>query len=205
MKVNRLFVVLLVILCLAGCGNKEELPKETPEADIGNMQEQEVISDLIPEVSDIPVSEDTTESLPVIYDGDEHINLYLNRYNEANPDSSIESSDFEIYNHHGQDHKDQITYTLNDFEYIISSIGLKLQVDIQGELHSGKSVDDYRQEFFKYAKGYNTSLTDDILSEYWDQAVSNATSFTEFDEFEVYLRKDFDDNIEALSIEGEVN
>ena len=60
MKVNRLFVVLLVILCLAGCGNKEELPKETPEADIGNMQEQEVISDLIPEVSDIPVSEEAS-------------------------------------------------------------------------------------------------------------------------------------------------
>lgn len=204
MKLGKLFVVILVILCLAGCGNKEELPTETPEADIESIQGQEVVSDPIPEVSDNPVSEDNTESLPVIYDGDEQINLYLNRYNEANPESVIESSDFEVYNHHGQDHKDQIIYSLNGFEYVISSTGIKLQVDIQGELHSGKTVENYKQEFLKYAKGYDASLDEDVLSGYWDQAVSNATSFTEFDEFEIYLRKDFDDNIEALSIEGEI-
>lgn len=196
MKIKRAAALALVlVLCLGACGKSESTVEDTVEPDT-MVEESEVVSvetEAEPEVE----TEEPKEEIPVIYADNELINLYLNKYNAANPEALIEREDFEIYHHHGSDHKDQILFS--NGTVISAQTGGKIKIDIEG----GDTQEAYKQAFIQYARGYNTDLSSEVLEEYWEQSMSNLNLDTQFDDFEVYIRS-YNDSIEFLEISGAV-
>ena len=104
--IKRLSVVIVlgIALSLSACGNTDKVVNEPTEAE----KVTEAIEST-PEVTEEPeTATEEAEELPVIYADDEEINLYLNRYNEANVGQEITEDQFEPYKHHGSVHKNQI-------------------------------------------------------------------------------------------------
>jgi len=199
MKMKRAAVLVLVlVLCLGACGKSESTVENTVEPDttVEESREVSVETEAKPEVE----TEEIREEIPVIYEDNELINLYLNRYNEANTEAPIESGDFEVYHHHGSDHKDQILIVEEGFNSIVitSQLG-KLKIDIEGS----NTEDAYKAAFLRYARGYNKELSVEVLEDYWGQSMSSLNTYTQFDDFEVYIRS-YNDSIELLEISGEV-
>ena len=201
MKSKVVAVMLLAwVLCLGGCAKSDEIVDNTTEQDmvVASTESTENISLEETQEPEETVDEGV-EEIPIIYDGDEMINLYLNRYNEVNADNPIKPEDFTTYHHHGMDHKNQIIFNEGEVgEVVISSLASgKIEVSVESE-----DEDDYRSAFFKYAKAYSLELSDKDVGAYWEQAINNVVAFTEFEEFELNLRR-FDDKIEYFVISGE--
>lgn len=202
MRVKRVSVALalVLVLCLGACGKNESTVENTvePETTIEEKESVTIETEAEPEVE--TEEQEPKEEIPVIYEENELINLYLNRYNEVNTEAPIESGDFEVYHHHGSDHKDQILIVEEGFNSIVitSQLG-KLKIDIEGS-----NVEDaYKAAFLRYARGYNTELSVKVLEDYWEQSMSSLNTYTQFEDFEVYIRS-YNDSIELLEISGEV-
>lgn len=187
-------LVLVLVLCLGACGKNESTVEDAVEPDT-TIEESEAVS-VETEAEPKVETEELKEEVPVIYEDNEIINLYLNRYNEANPEAPIRE-DFEIYHHHGSNHKDQILFS--NGVVISAQTGSKVKIDIEG----GDTQEAYKQAFIQYARGYNTELSLEVLEEYWEQSMSNLNLATQFDDFEVYIRS-YNDSIELLEISGAV-
>lgn len=196
MRVKRLVAVvaLVLVFCLGACGKSEDVGRETVEPEITTEVQESVIEETEePEV-------ETEAAIPVIYEGDELINLYLNKYNEVNTDNPIEGGDFEVYHHHGSDHKDQILIVEEGFSSIVitSQLG-KIKIDVEGS----NTEEAYKEAFLQYARGYNAELSVEVLEDCWEQSKSNLNTYTQFEDFEVYIRS-YNDAIELLEISGEI-
>lgn len=189
-------VAALSVLCLVACGKGEEPeeaiePQTIVEEPVSVTQEPETV---------VEETIEPEESIPVIYAEDELINRYLNSYNEAVTEAPIESGDFEVYYHHGSEHKDQILILEESFDSVVISSRLgEIDITIEG----GNTDEAYKEAFYRFARGYNSLLSNDELEEYWGQAMSNLNSYTQLDEFEIYIRS-YNDAIELLEISGEV-
>lgn len=195
MRIKRVSAVLalVLVLCLGACGKNESTVENTVEPDI--TIEETIETEVEPEVE----TEEPKEEIPVIYEDNELINLYLNRYNEVNTEAPIEREDFEVYYHHGREHTDQIIFNKdNKGEVVISDTVGKIEVVVDEV-----GTEENKQAFIKYAKGYSNSLSSEELEEYWVQAMNNATSYTQFEEFELYLYKS-GDVVSYFSIIGKV-
>lgn len=144
--------------------------------------------------------DDTISDLEIIYADDKDINLYINRYNEANVDNKILNDLAQKYYHHGREHDDQVKFSRDGFEISLSS-GYKFRVVIQGE--GKKSKKEYKNVFYKYARGFSPSITDDTLNDYWKQLLDDITNNVKFNEFECDLSI-IDDKIELMVIEGKL-
>lgn len=196
MRIKRLVAALALVLvfCLGACGKSEDTGRETVEPEITTeVQESTIEETEEPEV-------ETEAAIPVIYEGDELINLYLNKYNEVNTDNPIEGGDFEVYHHHGSDHKDQILIVEEGFSSIVitSQLG-KIKIDVEGS----NTEEAYKAAFLQYARGYNVELSVEVLEDCWEQSMSNLNTYTQFEDFEVYIRS-YNDTIELLEISGEI-
>ena len=197
MKIKRAAaLVLVLVFCLGACGKNESTVEDTVEPDI-TIEESEAVSVETEAEPEEVETEEPKEEVPVIYEDNELINLYLNRYHEANPEAPIERENFERYHHHGSDHKDQILF--NNGVVISAQTGSKVKIDIEG----GDTQEAYKQAFIQYARGYNTELSPEVLEEYWEQSMSNLNLDTQFDDFVVYIHS-YNDSIELLEISGAV-
>lgn len=196
MKAKRAALALVLALCLGACGKTEEPeeivePQTAVEEPVSVAQEPETV---------LEETVEPEESIPTIYAEDELINRYLNSYNEAVTEDPIESGDFEVYYHHGSEHKDQILILGEAFDSVVISSRLgEIDITIEG----GNAEEAYKEAFYRFARGYNLLLGNEELGEYWEQAMSNLNSYTQFDEFEIYIRS-YNDTIELLEISGEV-
>lgn len=200
MKIKGLVAafVLVFLFCLGACGKSESTVESTVEPDTIVEEKESILveTEAEPEVE----TDEPKEEIPVIYEDNEFINLYLNRYNEVNTEAFIESGDFEIYHHHGSDHKDQILIIEDGFSSIVitSQLG-KIKIDVEGS----NTEDAYKAAFLRYARGYNTELSVEVLEGYWEQSIGSLNTYTQFEDFEVYIRS-YNDSIELLEISGEV-
>lgn len=196
MKAKRAALALVLVLCLGACGKTEEPekivePQTTVEESVSVTQEPETV---------LEETVEPEESIPIIYAEDEIINRYLNSYNEVITEDPIESGDFEVYYHHGSEHKDQILILDEGFDSVVISSRLgEIEITIEG----GNTEEAYKEAFYRFARGYNSLLSNEELEEYWEKAMSNLNSYTQFDEFEIYIRS-YNDTIELLEISGEV-
>lgn len=193
MRIKRLVAVLALglVFCLGACGKSDDTAEETVEPEVTTEVQESVTKE---------TEAETEAAIPVIYEGNELINLYLNRYNEVNTDNPIEGGDFEIYHHHGSDHKDQILIVEEGFSSIVitSQLG-KIKIDVEGS----NTEEVYKAAFLQYARGYNAELSVEMLEDCWEQSMSNLNTYTQFEDFEVYIRS-YNDAIELLEISGEV-
>ena len=130
------------------------------------------------------------EELSVIYADDEEINLYLNRYNEANVGQEITADQFEPYKHHGSVHKNQIKFKTE--ETTISATGTKVTVYLEY-----KDLEQYKEAFLRFVKPFS----DTDIEKCWEQVLADDTRVIEFDGFSTETSK-FNGNIEYMSIYG---
>lgn len=176
--IKRLSVIIAlgIALSLSACGNTDKVVNEPTEA--------EKVTEAIESTPEV------TEELPVIYADDEEINLYLNRYNEANVGQEITSDQFEPYKHHGSVHKSQIK--LKTEETTISATGTKVTVYIKY-----KDLEQYKEAFLRFAKPFS----DTDIEKCWEQVLADDVRVIEFDGFSTETSK-FNGNIEYMSIYG---
>ena len=160
--------------------------------------------------TDAPTAESMDEMTPlqVIYGRDKQINYYLNQFNIANPEEKITEDLVKPYYHHGRDHDDQIKFTREGFEVVISAgaYGNPLKVVIQDAEYRKKTYDDSKKIFCQYARGYTPSLSEDTLNDYWERLLNDITYSVVFDEFECSLTITLDkEHVESIVFYGGVN
>lgn len=184
--IPHILIACLVLALLGACSNKGELEDtslanaDLPVVEAVDIEEIEVSTENEPE----ELSESDTL---VLYSEDELINAFLLSYNEIYPDAPISEEDFSIYTHHGRAHKDQVIFNENGVKEVVISSFTSGKIEVYVDNLS--SDDEYKEAFIEYAKVYNQSLTNEILEDYWKQAVNSLVSYTEFDEFELHLQR----------------
>ena len=179
-------------------GGTETTPTDTttPTATVVE-QAAEATSEAVPETTE------AIEQLETYYDRDETINLFLNRFNAINPDQVIDSDLFEVYYHHGREHDDQIKFTRDDFEVVISGNYLNNSISLVIDGSGDKTADDYKLIFMQYASAYSQDLTEEKLEEYWQAVLDDIINSAEFDEFDCALQV-YNDKIEYMTIDGKI-
>lgn len=154
-------------------------------------------------VETIPTADtEKTEELPVLYDGDQKINRFLNAYNSAN-DEDIDMSDYSVYNHHGKEHKDQIISYGQDSQTVITHSVKGIKVSLKRG-----SIDEYKDAFKRFIKAYDASLDDETIDEYWNQTIDASTSITDIGDYEVQISKStYSDgvHIDYIGIDGKID
>lgn len=174
-------------------GDEQGLGK-TKESKVNEPIEAEKVTEAIestPEVTEEPeTATEEAEELSVIYADDEEINLYLNRYNEANVGQEITADQFEPYKHHGSVHKNQIKFKTE--ETTISATGTKVTVYLEY-----KDLEQYKEAFLRFVKPFS----DTDIEKCWEQVLADDTRVIEFDGFSTETSK-FNGNIEYMSIYG---
>ena len=193
--IKRLSVIVAlgIALSLSACGNTDKAVNEPTEAE----KVTEAIEST-PEVTEEPEpATEEAEELPVLYADDEEINLYLNRYNEANVGQEITADQFEPYYHHGSTHKDQVKFVNSNISITDNFMGLSVYFECD-------TLDEYKDLFIRFAKGYDAKLTDDVLENYWSQIVNSEVNITTtFSEFKVDAFR-YGDKIDYIKITGSI-
>lgn len=146
------------------------------------------------------LSTENVDSTEIYYEFNENINKFINVYNNLSSDDKITKDVIEKYYHHGSEHDNQVKIYKDGFEIVISDIS-KLEIVIDGDK---KSSNDYKEMFINYAKCYNENITDDTLSDYWNQILEDTINDVKFDDFECRLSM-YDDKIEYMQLTGKLN
>lgn len=146
------------------------------------------------------LSTENINSTEIYYEYNENINMFINNYNNLNPDDKITKDVIEKYYHHGKEHDNQVKIDKDGFEIVVSD-NTKFEIVIDGDKEA--SSDDYKEKFLNYAKCYNENITNDTLSDYWNQVLDDSINDVEFDNFECRLSM-YNDNIEYMQLTGEL-
>lgn len=183
--IKRLSVIIAlgIALSLSACGNT---------AKVNEPIEAEKVTEAIESTPEVTEEPETATEVSVIYADDEEINLYLNRYNEANVGQEITADQFEPYKHHGSVHKNQIKFKTE--ETTISATGTKVTVYLEY-----KDLEQYKEAFLRFAKPFS----DTDIEKCWEQVLADDTRVIEFDGFSTETSK-FNGNIEYMSIYGSI-
>lgn len=150
------------------------------------------------------------EELQIYYEDDEIINLYVNRFNECNPDYLITVDDLQKYYHHGAEHDDQVIFYRDGFEIIITDPYGSYNTNKTIEVYIGYTStavhtnDEYGAMFVKFAKAYNPILTEEELQSYWQKIIDDPVSVTDLDIFECTKSPSVDETISYFTINGEL-
>ena len=180
-------VILLLCLVLVSCGTTNK-SKSTTEHTLEN--------------SFFGVKKKVKEKL--IYKKDKSINSFLNKYNEIN-DPDITSDMVNMKKLKDKD-KPGIVDISND----------KLEIQIQGKKMFGSKMavivqnysdnvtnDDFKDQFVKYSKVFDDSLTDEEIDEYWNNMLSGKNRGKKFKNIKV-IRIIFYGRVKYLNLEGNI-
>lgn len=190
-KISVLFIAILLLI-LTACDSTENISENTSA--IENQSVETITETVEPE-----------EQLVTYYDRDDTINLYLNRFNSANPAQIINSDLFRVYYHHGSEHDDQIIFNRDDVEVVITGNGFSNSIKLVIDGSRDKTSEDYKLLFFQYAKAFSIELTDEKLETYWQAILDDIINSAEFEEFDCSLTTSYDDKIEYMVIEGKIS
>lgn len=152
----RKVIILLLCLVLVSCGTTNKSKSTTKD---------------ILENSFFGVKKKVKEKL--IYKKDESINSFLNKYNEIN-DPDITSDMVSMKKLEGKDSPSIVDISNEKLEIWIQGknmFGNKMAVAV---LNHSDSVtnDDIKEQFIKYSKVFDDSLTNKEIDEYWDKMLS---------------------------------
>lgn len=152
----RKIIILLLCLVLVSCGTTNESKSTTKD---------------ILENSFFGVKKKVKEKL--IYKKDESINSFLNKYNEIN-DPDITSDMVSMKKLEGKDSPSIVDISNEKLEIWIQGKNMfenKMAVAVLN--HSDNVTnDDLKEQFLKYSKVFDDSLTNKEIDEYWDKMLS---------------------------------
>ena len=178
-------IILLLCLVLVSCGttNKSKsITKDTSENSSSGVKVKDKL----------------------IYKKDKSVNSFLNKYNEIN-DPDITSDMVNMKKLKDKD-KPGIVDISND----------KLEIQIQGKKMFGSKMavivqnysdnvtnDDFKDQFVKYSKVFDDSLTDEEIDEYWNNMLSGKNRGKKFKNIKV-IRIIFYGRVKYLNLEGNI-
>ena len=184
----RKIIILLLCLVLVSCGttNKSKSPtKDTSEN------------------SSSGVKKKSKEKL--IYKKDKSINSFLNKYNEIN-DPDITSDMVSMRTIRGTDRPDIVDISNDKLEICIygkSMVGTKMDVFVGGYSQNPSTNEEFREQFIKYSKVFDDSLTDEEIDKYWNNMLSGEYSENKLKNIEV-IKSIFYGKVEYFKIEGDI-
>ena len=178
-------IILLLCLALVSCGttNKSKsITKDTSE----NSSSRVKVKDKL------------------IYKKDKSINSFLNKYNKINnPD--ITSDMVSMKKLKGKDKPDIVNISNGKLEIYIygkSMFGNKMDVFVQN-YSDNVTNDDFKDQFVKYSKVFDDSLTDEEIDEYWNNMLSGKNRGKKLKNIKV-SRIIFYGRVKYLNLEGNI-
>lgn len=162
MKKSIINIILCMIIMLsgAGCANINNSINDTNNNQKANAEEKENIVEY--------------------YKYDESINLFINKYNNKNTPSI--TSDMITKKHIGGRDRDNIATIFNEKLEIIlygsnkSNELYSMSVYIGYKPNVDSTNDDFKEQFIKYIKVLDDSLTDDDINNYWSDMIAEYRS-----------------------------
>lgn len=149
-------IILLLCLVLVSCGTTNKSKSTTKDTSVNSF---------------FGFKKKTKEKL--IYKKDKSINSFLNKYNEIN-DPDITSDMVSMKKIEGKDEPSIVDISNEKLKIWIqgkSMFGNKMAVAVQNSSDSVTN-DDLKEQFIKYSKVFDDSLTNKEIDEYWDKMLS---------------------------------
>lgn len=181
-------IILLLCLVLVSCGTTNKSKSTTKDTS---------------ENSSTRVKKKGKEKL--IYKKDKSINSFLNKYNEIN-DPDITSDMVSMRTLRGHDRPDIVGISNDKLEIWIYGKGMngdEMAVYVQGYSRNNVTNDDLKEQFIKYSKVFDDSLTDEEINEYWNDMLSDKYNGDKLKKLEV-TKSIFYDRVEYFKIEGSI-
>ena len=141
----------------------------------------------------------------LIYKKDKSINSFLNKYNEIN-DPDITSDMVSMRRIRGTDRPDVVDLSNDKLEICIygkGMVGNEMAVYVQGYSRNNATNDDLKEQFIKYSKVFDDSLTDEEIDEYWNNMLSGEYSENKLKNIEV-IKSIIYERVEYFKIEGDI-
>lgn len=152
----RKIIILLLCLVLVSCGTTNKSKSTTKDTSVNSF---------------FGFKKKTKEKL--IYKKDKSINSFLNKYNEIN-DPDITSDMVSMKKLEGKDEPSIVDISNEKLKIWIqgkSMFGNKMAVAVQNSSDSVTN-DDLKEQFIKYSKVFDDSLTNKEIDEYWNKMLS---------------------------------
>jgi hypothetical protein len=129
----------------------------------------------------------------------------LNKYNEIN-DPDITSDMVSMRTLRGHDRPDVVDISNDKLEICIygkGMVGNEMAVYVQGYSRNNATNDDLKEQFIKYSKVFDDSLTDEEINEYWNNMLSGEYSENKLKNIEV-IKSIFYGRMEYFKIEKDI-
>lgn len=155
-SIINIILCMIIMLSVAGCANINNSINDTNNNQKANAEEKENIVEY--------------------YKYDESINLFINKYNNKNTPSI--TSDMITKKHIGGRDRDNIATIFNEKLEIIlygsnkSNELYSMSVYIGYKPNIDSTNDDFKEQFIKYIKVLDDSLTDDDINNYWSDMIA---------------------------------
>lgn len=159
-SIINIILCMIIMLSVAGCANINNPINDTNNNQKANAEEKENIVEY--------------------YKYDESINLFINKYNNKNTPSI--TSDMITKKHIGGRDRDNIATIFNEKLEIIlygsnkSNELYSMSVYIGYKPNVDSTNDDFKEQFIKYIKVLDDSLTDDDINNYWSDMIAEYRS-----------------------------
>lgn len=159
-SIINIILCMIIMLSVAGCANINNSINDTNNNQKANAEEKENIVEY--------------------YKYDESINLFINKYNNKNTPSIM--SDMITKKHIGGRDRDNIATIFNEKLEIIlygsnkSNELYSMSVYIGYKPNVDSTNDDFKEQFIKYIKVLDDSLTDDDINNYWSDMIAEYRS-----------------------------
>lgn len=184
MKKKIIFVALTFCLCLTSCG-------------IANVPSTADKTAGTKEVSVATTTPTTAaKTIETIYADDAGINLFVSRYNELNEDKI--TADMLSKEHIGGRDRDDVVSVKNDkFEINIydnygSNEKYNMSVFVRAYRQQEVTPDEYKEEFLKFIKVFDNTLTPEELNNHWETILSDYHSSYKINDIDMQLRSEKD-------------
>ena len=159
-SIINIILCMIIMLSVAGCANINNSINDTNNNQKANAEEKENIVEY--------------------YKYDESINLFINKYNNKNTPSI--TSDMITKKHIGGRDRENIATIFNEKLEIIlygsnkSNELYSMSVYIGYKPNVDSTNDDFKEQFIKYIKVLDDSLTDDDINNYWSDMIAEYRS-----------------------------
>lgn len=159
-SIINIILCMIIMLSVAGCANINNSINDTNNNQKANAEEKENIVEYCKY--------------------DESINLFINKYNNENTPSI--TSDMITKKHIGGRDRDNIATIFNEKLEIIlygsnkSNELYSMSVYIGYKPNVDSTNDDFKEQFIKYIKVLDDSLTDDDINNYWSDMIAEYRS-----------------------------
>lgn len=168
-SIINIILCMIIMLSVAGCANINNSINDTNNNQKANAEEKENIVEY--------------------YKYDESINLFINKYNNKNTPSI--TSDMITKKHIGGRDRDNIATIFNEKLEIIlygsnkSNELYSMSVYIGYKPNVDSTNDDFKEQFIKYIKVLDDSLTDDDINNYWSDMIAEYRSVYKINKIDI--------------------